>query len=226
MNKFFYQVLRKYSRTLQPCSKTYSHTWWWKEWPDFASPRRWFCAEEGTRNIKPPFSFSPNLSRHQSRLWMCSPWGANQSWCCSLTFSVFFSPYFHLWTNPPIRSCIYSAILFLFPPQRLAPFYPSLLLSLLQPFLLPPLLFIFPHLRHPCRHRGSSPSRGTVIRTGRELAVRQTNSELGHHCLCVRGPLSRWKASRQEEQVTLNPTPGRFWATDHAESKLYVISRE
>lgn len=64
-------------------------------------------------------------------------------------------------------------------------------LSLLQPFLLPPLLFIFPHLLHPCRHRGSSLSRGTVIRTERKLAVRQTNSELGHHCLCVRGLLSR-----------------------------------
>lgn len=59
------------------------------------------------RNVKPPFSFSPNLSRHQSQLWMCSLWGANQSWCCSLTFSVFFSLYFHLRTHPPIRPCIY-----------------------------------------------------------------------------------------------------------------------
>lgn len=44
-----------------------------------------------------------------------------------------------------------------------------------------------------------------MIRTGRELAVRQTNSELGHHCLCVREALSQdEKASRPEERVTLN----------------------
>lgn len=98
-------------------------------------------------------------------------------------------PFANTSTHPSLY--IYSAVLSPFPPQRLAPFAPSLSLSLSQPFLLPPLLFIFPHLLHPCRHRGSSPSRGTVIRTGRELAVRQTNSELGHHCLCVRGPLSR-----------------------------------
>lgn len=62
---------------------------------------------------------------------MCSPWGANQNWCCGLTFSVFFSLFLHLRKkkiHPSIP--IYLAMLSPFPPQRLALFPPSLSCSL------------------------------------------------------------------------------------------------
>lgn len=89
--------------------------------------------------------------------------------------------------NPPIRPCIFCRPFS--PSSSEISCIPSLSLAFC---LLSFFFFISAHLL-PLSPTlvGSSPGRATVIRTGRELDERQTNAELGHHCLRARGPLSR-----------------------------------
>lgn len=96
-------------------------------------------------------------------------------------------------------------------------FYFNLSLFLVFSFLPLPLSLsrsLFPSLlsspSHPTRLGSAAAlgAQGLWLGQKRTGCKTETNSELGHHCFCVRGPLCRWKAARQEAQTTLDAAPG------------------
>lgn len=98
------------TRVLEPCERTYSHTWWWTEWPDFPYPRGHLCRWRSAVHQAPVPPLLQPVMESILPLDVLSI-GSESEKVLRFNLSLSFSFHFYLVTHPSLHPYTLSSFL-------------------------------------------------------------------------------------------------------------------